>query len=237
MTQNFHEFIFDLQTDPQGNFYFVKGGPVRPGGRGWDKVTPHHGCVFKVSKDGSKLEVLARGFRAPNGMGVGPNGEITVGDNEGTWTPMCPLNWITPGGFYGVPDFSDRTPKPSIRDNPLCWLPRDIDNSNGGQVWITSDKFGPLSGRLLHTSYGTCSLYNVLVEEVAGQKQGGVAPLLKFDTGVLPGPRPTRGKTSSTWPGCAVGRPVPRRTPASIASATPARSPTSPPTSTFSPGP
>jgi len=35
VTQNFHEFIFDLHTDPEGNFYFVKGGPVRPGGRGW----------------------------------------------------------------------------------------------------------------------------------------------------------------------------------------------------------
>ncbi|MBI1831932.1 MAG: hypothetical protein HYR84_10835, partial [Planctomycetes bacterium] len=79
ITTNFHEFTFDLQTDPQGNFYFIKGGPGRPGGRGWDKVTPHHGCVFKVSKDGSKLEVVARGFRAPNGMGVGPHGEITTG--------------------------------------------------------------------------------------------------------------------------------------------------------------
>ncbi|MEI7685634.1 MAG: DUF6797 domain-containing protein, partial [Planctomycetota bacterium] len=37
VTANFHEFIFDLHTDPQGNFYFIKGGPVRPGGGGWDK--------------------------------------------------------------------------------------------------------------------------------------------------------------------------------------------------------
>ena len=31
ITTNFHEFAFDLQTDPEGNFYFIKGGPVRPG--------------------------------------------------------------------------------------------------------------------------------------------------------------------------------------------------------------
>ncbi len=84
---------------------------MRPGGSGWDKIMPHHGCMFKVSKDGSKLEVVARGFRAPNGMGVGPNGEITCGDNEGTWTPTCPINWIKPGGFYGVPDFAGKDPK------------------------------------------------------------------------------------------------------------------------------
>lgn len=188
ITTNFHEFTFDLQTDKEGNFYFVKGGPVRPGGSGWDKVTPHHGCLFKVSKDGKKLEVVARGFRAPNGMGVGPNGELTVGDNEGTWTPTCPINWIKPGGFYGVPDFAG-LPKeqfPKVRDNPLCWLPHDdVDNSNGGQVWITSKSFGPLSGQLLHTSYGRCKLYSVLKEEVAGQMQGGVTPIpINFDTGI-----------------------------------------------------
>jgi hypothetical protein len=187
ITTNFHEFTFDLHTDPEGNFYFIKGGPVRPGGRGWDKVTPHHGCVFKVSKDGSKLEVVARGFRAPNGMGVGPGGEITTGDNEGTWTPTCPINWIKPGGFYGVPDFAGKpkTEFPKVRDNPLCWLPRDVDNSNGGQVWITSKNFGPLSGQMLHSSYGTCKLYNVLKEEVGGQMQGGVTPVLPtFDSGI-----------------------------------------------------
>jgi hypothetical protein len=180
ITSNFHEFTFDLQTDPQGNFYFVKGGPVKPGGRGWDDVTPHHGCLFKVSKDGSKLDVIARGFRAPNGMGVGPHGELTVGDNEGTWTPTCPINWIKPGGFYGVPDFAGK-PKaefPTVRDNPLCWLPHnDTDNSNGGQAWITSKDFGPLSGSLLHSSYGKCKLYNVMKEEVGGQMQGGVVPI------------------------------------------------------------
>jgi hypothetical protein len=185
VTSNFHEFIFDLHTDADGNFYFVKGGPVRPGGSGWDKVTPSHGCLFKLSKNGSNLEVVARGFRAPNGMGVGPNGELTVGDNEGTWTPMCPINWIKPGGFYGVPDFAQTAVKPTMRDNPLCWMPKDVDNSNGCQVWITSDKFGPLSRQMLHTSYGTCTLFNVLKEEVGGQMQGGVVPVLKFDTGVM----------------------------------------------------
>lgn len=179
ITTNFHEFTFDLHTDKEGNFYFIKGGPVRPGGSGWDKITPHHGCIFKVTKDGSKLDVVARGFRAPNGMGVGPNGEITCGDNEGTWTPQCPINWIKPGGFYGVPDFAGKKKEemPKMRDNPLCWLPREVDNSNGGQVWITGKSFGPLSGQLLHSSYGTCRLYSVLKEEAAGQMQGGVVPI------------------------------------------------------------
>lgn len=185
VTPNFHEFAFELQTDPDGNFYFSKGGPVRPGGGGWDTISPHNGCLFKVSSDGSKFEVVARGFRAPNGISIGPKGEMTSGDNEGTWTPKCPLNWIKPGGFYGVPEMSGKDPKPTVRDNPLCWMPKDVDNSNGGQVWVSGEKFGPLSGQLLHMSYGTCKLYSVLKEEVGGQMQGGVVPLpLKFDSGI-----------------------------------------------------
>ena len=56
---------------------------------------------------------------------------------------------------------------------PLCWLDKGWDNSGGGQEWVTSKRWGPFHGELLHTSYGRSSLYLVLKEEVAGQMQGG----------------------------------------------------------------
>ena len=40
------------------------------------------------------LSIFASGFRAPNGIGVGPNGEVTTGDNEGSFIPTAPLNWV-----------------------------------------------------------------------------------------------------------------------------------------------
>jgi hypothetical protein len=178
VTKNFHEFVFDLQTDAAGNFYFVKAGPVRKGGRGFDEICDHHGVLFKVSPDGKRSETFATGFRAPNGIGMSPSGQITTGDNEGTWTPMCRLNWVKQGGFYGVVDLAHRTAPPADYDRPLCWFPKEVDNSSGGQVWVTSDKFGPWKDRLLHLSYGTCSLYGVLPQEVTfggqPQMQGGV---------------------------------------------------------------
>jgi hypothetical protein len=186
VTQNFHEFVFDLQTDLDGNFYFVKAGPVRNGGRGFEQIMAHHGALLKVSPDGSKLETVATGFRAPNGLGCGPAGELTSGDNEGTWTPACRLNWIRPGGFYGVVDLAHREPVPTDYDRPLCWIPKRVDNSSGGQVWVQSDKWGPWSGRLLHMSYGTCSLFGVLKEEVDGTVQGGLTRFpLKFQSGIM----------------------------------------------------
>ena len=167
VTKNFHEFVFDLQMDPAGNFYFAKGGPVKNGGRGFDQIMAHHGSLLRVSPDGAKLDVVATGFRAPNGIGVGPRGELTSGDNEGTWTPACKINWIKPGGFNGVVDLAHRPTPPTDYDRPLCWLPKRVDNSGGGQVWVPpGDKWGPWGGQMLHLSYGTCSVFGVIKETV-----------------------------------------------------------------------
>ena len=190
VTKNFHEFTFDLQTDPAGNFYVIKAGPVRNGGRGFDEICDHHGALLKISADGKKSELFASGFRAPNGIGISPTGQLTSGDNEGTWTPVCRLNWIKHGGFYGVPPLAHRATEPTDYDRPLCWFPKEVDNSSGGQVWVTSDKFGPWKDRLLHLSYGTCSLFGVLPQEVSfngqPQMQGGVARFnVNFASGAM----------------------------------------------------
>jgi hypothetical protein len=198
----FHEFAFDLQMDKDGNFYFAKAGPVNPGGSGFQKPwSQHNGTLMKLSKDGKYLEVIATGLRAPNGIGINPEtGQLTAGDNEGTWVPKSPLHWVTPGYFAGVVDLAGRpmksnkkTPDLAERPNPICWFPKNVDNSGGGQTWVPSDndKWGPFKGNLLHTSYGTCNLYNVMYEFVGGEEgkggtiQGGVTKFpLKFDSGI-----------------------------------------------------
>jgi hypothetical protein len=188
VTNAFHEFAFELQTDPEGNFYTSKGAPVNPGGRGFMTIAPHHGTIMKVKKDGSALEVIATGLRAPNGIGVSPDGKvITSGDNEGTYMPRCRLNWIEKPGYYaGVRPTAQRDDASEQPDLPLCWMPMDIDNSSGGQVWVTSDRWGPLQGRLLHLSYGTCGLYLVCKEDRADSVQGGIVRFpLSFSSSLM----------------------------------------------------
>jgi glucose/arabinose dehydrogenase len=190
-SQGFHEFAFDLHADKAGNFYFAKAGPVRGGGRGFGggggngEVSASAGCLMKVDKTGRKMEVIATGFRAPTGIGLGPDGQLTTGDNEGTWVPRCPINWVEPGGFYGVEDLAHGTDKSKFRQ-PLCWLDKSWDNSGGGQAWVTSDRWGPFAGELLHASYGRSSLYLVLKEQVAGQMQGGVVKIpVRFSSSAM----------------------------------------------------
>ena len=180
LTNNFHEFQFGLETDKEGNFYFAKASPVRPGGRGFDKILDHNGAFVKISADGSRLYTLGTGLRAPGGIGVGPNGEITTGENEGTWQPCCKINYHEPSqgiAFFGTEDSRNGTETPFTE--PLCYLPMSVDNSGGGQIWTPKgNKIGIKEGELLHLSYGKSSIYHVLRQKVSdGFYQGGVAKL------------------------------------------------------------
>jgi hypothetical protein len=180
ITTNFHEFQFGLETDQEGNFYFAKGSPVRNGGRGFDKILPHHGTFLKVSADGERLYTIGTGLRAPGGIGVGPNGEITSGENEGTWQPCCKINFYQPENgtpFFGVED--TRQENKSAFTEPLCYLPMSVDNSGGGQIWVPDHaKIGIAPGELIHLSYGQSAIYHVLRQKVSdGFYQGGVVKL------------------------------------------------------------
>ncbi|MBL9172752.1 MAG: hypothetical protein JNL10_04390 [Verrucomicrobiales bacterium] len=183
ITPEYHEFVLGLETDRAGNFYFNKGGNL-----GWAKI-PHHGSLIRVSKDGRKLEAVANGLRAPNGIGMGPHDEITTSDNEGNWVPACRVNLMKPGGFYGhVFTAHTATPHTNDYDGPLFWIPKNVDNSSGGQFWVTSNRWGPFEGDLLHTSYGMCSLFKCFYESVDGIEQGGLVRFpLKFDSGIMRG--------------------------------------------------
>jgi len=180
ITDNYHEFCLGLETDRAGNFYFNKGGNLG------EATVPHHGTLLKVTPDGRQLSIVANGLRAPNGIGMGPADQITTSDNEGNWVPASRVNWMKPGGFYGHVFTAHRTPKPTEYDLPLFWLPKNADNSSGGQAWVTSKRWGPFEGDLLHTSYGTCSLFKVMHEEVEGVRQAGVVKFpLRFESGIM----------------------------------------------------
>jgi glucose/arabinose dehydrogenase len=179
---SYHAFAFELHADAEGNLYYISDG------QRVDPAVPLHGCLVKVSKDGARSEIVATGLRAANGMSIGPHGEITCADNQGNWVPSSRLNWVTRGGFYGFMPHHRREVAPKVDDPPLCWLPHQIDNSSGGQVWVSSDKWGPFKGHLLHTSYGTASLFHVAFEKAGDVVQGGVVKVpVAFASGVMRG--------------------------------------------------
>ncbi|MEM9701879.1 MAG: DUF6797 domain-containing protein, partial [Planctomycetota bacterium] len=138
----FHAFNFDLQTDPEGNFYYAKSG----------QYTDYKlaGSVVKIGPDGGEQEVVCTGFRTPNGMGAYPDGRLTVSDNQGSWMPASKISLVEPGGFYGyvqthasgrwAPDGGAidhrKVVPPETFDPPMIWMPQHVDNSSGGQLFV-----------------------------------------------------------------------------------------------------
>jgi putative heme-binding domain-containing protein len=191
VTEHFHEFAMGLQTDADGNFYYAKSGR-----HALPAVVPHHGTLLRISRDGSRTDILATGFRAANGVCLNPDGSFMVTDQEGFWNPKNRINWVTlnPTGkprFYGnmfgyhdVTDSSDAAMEP-----PLCWITNAFDRSPAELVWVDSDRWGPLHGSLLNLSYGYGKVYVVPHEKVHGVMQGGMIelPIPAFPTGVMRG--------------------------------------------------
>ncbi|MCI0464826.1 MAG: hypothetical protein L0Z62_48500 [Gemmataceae bacterium] len=184
LTLQRHEFVMDLQTDSKGNLYYGRSGHYINSKKGANC------CVYKLAADGSKLEVFARGFREPNGLSIGPDGTMTVSDNEGNNIPQTPLYHLKQGAAYGYePSRAHDGGKGGTwqyLQKPIVWLPKTVDRSAGGQVWVTSEKWGPLKGGLLHTSYGHCALYGVLIDRQAEPWQGAVWKFpLAFQSGIM----------------------------------------------------
>src|SRR5262249_1036733 len=162
---------------------------------------PHHGTLLRVSKDGSKTDILATGFRAPNGVCLNPDGTFFLTDQEGHWTPKNRINRVERGGFYGnlwsYQDITDPSDKPMKQ--PVCWITNAFDRSPSELLWVTSDRWGPLKGSLLNFSYGYGKVYVVPHEKAEGEWQGGMCalPLPRFPTGVMRGRfHPTDGQLS-----------------------------------------
>lgn len=192
---HFHAFNFDLQTDSQGRFYYAKGG------HGADFALP--GAIIQISPDGKQQSVYCTGFRVPNGMGIMPDDRMTCSDNQGQWMPASKVNMLRQGGFYGwVPTYEGKgtwspdggniniasVVPPETFDEPMLWMPQEFDNSSGGQLWIDDPRWGPLSGRLLHLSFGKGWMSYMMIQEIDGISQAAIIKLpFDFRTGIMRG--------------------------------------------------
>ena len=173
-SEHYHEFAMALETDQEGNFYYLKAA-----GHDMAARFPQHGSLIKVSKDGSRSDIIANGFRAPNGLWAAQDGKSFLStDQEGHWTPMNKINHIVPGGFYGYMlgwheprDAGDFIP-------PITWMHKKYENSPSRAFMVESDQWGPLNGKMASISYGKGKIFVVLNEETpSGVVQGGITEL------------------------------------------------------------
>lgn len=215
VTANYHEFCLDLQTDRAGNFYYAKGSPWTPDVQSPHQGTmlkvSKDGSKLEIYATGlrapngagmgpkdeltvsdnqghwmpaSKLNLVKKG--GFYGMMPAAQHEIALrkGDRSYQLNPSDPKLRKE----QSVAPFDKDAPIPTAYDQPICWLPMTMDNSSGGQVWATSDKWGPLKNHMLFMSYGRGTLFHVMTEEVDGVTQAAMVKFpLKFQTGLMRG--------------------------------------------------
>ncbi len=170
---------FGLEVDDEGYFYFARGRGRRGSGL--------ENGIIRVSPDGREMELIATGFRQPWAIGLSPDGRITTSQQEGPWTPQTRVDKVDlqsrQASFYGAfPGRfrDDDYPRQRGYEAPLIWLPRHVDNSGAGQVWVESDHWGLPHGTMLHISGGQSMLMALLHERVDGERQAAAVPLTRI---------------------------------------------------------
>jgi len=174
-----HDFIVGLETDKEGRWYFASGN------QGLCRVYQSSG----LNKSGQRPEpqILATGFRNPNGLGLSPDGRfITTSVQEGDWTPATSICQIELDHNLGA-HFGAGGPKNGQPPEPvLMYMPRGEDNSSSSQVFITSDKWASLKGdnNLIHLSSGGGSAWLMMRQNVKGRWQAAAVKISgNFDSG------------------------------------------------------
>jgi glucose/arabinose dehydrogenase len=180
-TNDFHALSFGLvhragERDHPGYLFMARGT-----GLGRMKNPPNHGSIWRVDLGqpaGTNVEPLTGGHRTPNGIGIGPDDQLFVTDNQGEWTPANELNHVVQGSFYGFQHRTDNGGSPTpFQDEPTTQpaiiLPQDeIANSPSEPVLIPSG--WPFAGQMLVGDVKYGGINRISLEKVGGRWQGAV---------------------------------------------------------------
>ena len=91
-----------LNLGARGEFTVPDGKPFGKGGGNMSYNAPWRGWVYRSDRKGH-FQPLASGLRSPCGIGMSPEDEIFITDNQGDWVADCTLYHVREGNFYGHP--------------------------------------------------------------------------------------------------------------------------------------
>jgi cytochrome c len=200
---NFHEFAFGLVYQPtEDAFYAALATAINPGGASTRPQILDRGKVLKISRKDGKVEFVARGLRTPDGVGMGPDGQIFIADNQGDWLPSSKILHVKPGAFYNSYSVDSAAVAGLPVQQPVVWLPQDEIGNSPTQPILLND--GPYQNQLLHGDVYYGGLQRVFMEKINGDYQGCV---FKFTQGLEGGThRIVRGPDGALYVGM-IGNP------------------------------
>ncbi len=178
LSTGWHEYCFGLAVDRQANLWFALNTGYFWTNPGYVNPGRWRGGILRVTHETERLDVIATGCRVPNGIALGPDGNIFFTDNQGDWIQSCKLTNVVPGRFYGHPETTQDALEQGTYPNgrSAIWFPYDRCRSVSGPAYdATEGRFGPFSDQLFvgDVGYGANpGVMRVALENVKGQYQG-----------------------------------------------------------------
>ncbi len=175
---NFHEFAFGL-VHKDGWLYANLAIAIDPGGKSTRPQVPGRGQAIRISLENGRFETVAHGLRTPNGIGLGPEGEIFITDNQGDWLPSSKLLRLAKDAFYGSRAVLLEEAAQLPVTPPVLWMPQnEIGNSPSAPALIPAGH-GPYSGQLCHGDVTYGGVQRDCLEVIDGVWQGCVIPWMQ----------------------------------------------------------
>jgi len=203
---NFHTYTIGFEVVEEEGKKFLAGNlttSVRFGGSRDLNVTVNpktkRGSTFLLgpitgSETAETVEIryVAGGYRTPNGLAVGPGGEIIVMDNQGVFNPSNEFIRVQKGAFYGhyllkkentniaafqPEDVDSEVGGSRYQTPPTVHLPQGLVNRSPSQPAILKDLEGSLAvynGQWIFGDVTRGRINRVFLEEVEGVWQGAV---------------------------------------------------------------
>lgn len=156
-----------------GYLYMGLGVHTKQSGEPEVQLVQDRGTLIRIPVTGGKYEVVARGIRNPDGIGLGPKNEIFVSDNQGGWRPASAILHVQPGKFYGYRSTGDTFTTPVTP--PSIWLPHgELNNS---PTELVPMKAGRYPGQFLYGDFANQKLFRAFLDPVNDTYQGAVFPV------------------------------------------------------------
>jgi hypothetical protein len=129
------------------------------------------GSVIKMQTNNT-FEILNTGIRRSNGIGLGPNNDVFITDNQGEWVPTNRLIHVQKDKWYGYHNGPNYNPKKFPLGKTAVWMEWwAVSRSPSQPTLITK---GPYAGQMITGDCTDPVIRRVFLEKVGGEYQGAV---------------------------------------------------------------
>lgn len=169
VTDNFHQFSFG-PVYQDGAFYMALAVSVNAGGATTNPQVKDRGTIVRIDPKTGDYKVVSAGHRTPNGLALGPDGDLFVSDNQGDWLPGNKIIHVREGIFNGhryepAHPFTEKKESP-----PALWLTQNEMGNSPTEPCLISK--GLYAGQIFFGDIHYGGIQRGALEKVDGEWQG-----------------------------------------------------------------